>query len=150
PQEQPAHLQRPPHPGESEASLREDALPDMAPEHADRRRAGRPDHPGAGAAGRLRAGPADGQVGRAARHRDLPDLPGALDPAVHPDVTHRRDPGLARHAVGVAVPTNLVRGDVFFWGSLMAACLITSLPVAFLYNLFLNRFISGFTLGAIR
>src|SRR5437764_4543592 len=56
----------------------------------------------------------------------------------------------SQQTVGVGVPTNLVRGDVFFWGSLMAACLITSIPVAFLYNLFLNRFISGFTLGAIR
>jgi hypothetical protein len=37
--------------------------------------------------------------------------------------------------VGVGVPTNLVRGDVYFWGSLMAACLITSIPVAILYNL---------------
>jgi multiple sugar transport system permease protein len=55
-----------------------------------------------------------------------------------------------QQTVGVGVPTNLVRGDVFFWGSLMAACLITSIPVAILYNLFLNRFISGFTVGAIR
>ena len=52
--------------------------------------------------------------------------------------------------ITLGVVTDLIRGDVFFWGSLMAACLITSLPVAFLYNLFLNRFISGFTLGAIR
>jgi multiple sugar transport system permease protein len=55
-----------------------------------------------------------------------------------------------QQTVGVGVPTNLVRGDVFFWGSLMAACLITSLPVALLYNVFLNRFIAGFTLGAIK
>jgi len=55
-----------------------------------------------------------------------------------------------QQTVGVGVPTNLVRGDVFFWGSLMAACLITSIPVAILYNLFLDRFISGFTVGAIR
>jgi multiple sugar transport system permease protein len=48
------------------------------------------------------------------------------------------------------VPTNLIRGDVYFWGSLMAACLITSIPVAILYNLFLDRFISGFTVGAIK
>lgn len=41
-------------------------------------------------------------------------------------------------------------GDVYFWGSLMAACLITSIPVAILSNLFLDRFISGFTVGAIK
>jgi multiple sugar transport system permease protein len=55
-----------------------------------------------------------------------------------------------QQTVGVGVPTNLVRGDVFFWGSLMAACLITSIPVAVLYNLFLDRFIAGFTVGAIK
>jgi multiple sugar transport system permease protein len=55
-----------------------------------------------------------------------------------------------QQTVSVGVPTNLVRGDVFFWGSLMAACLITSIPVAVLYNLFLDRFIAGFTVGAIK
>jgi multiple sugar transport system permease protein len=43
----------------------------------------------------------------------------------------------------VGVATNLVRGDVYFWGSLKAACLITSIPVAILYNLFVDRFISS-------
>ena len=55
-----------------------------------------------------------------------------------------------QQTVSVGVPTNLVRGDVFFWGSLMAACLITSIPIAVLYNLFLDRFIAGFTVGAIK
>jgi multiple sugar transport system permease protein len=52
----------------------------------------------------------------------------------------------------VGVPTNLVRGDVYFWGSLMAACLITSIPVAILYNynLFVDCLISGFSVGAIK
>lgn len=52
--------------------------------------------------------------------------------------------------LSVGVPTFLVRGDVYFWGSLMAACLITSLPTALLYNRFLDRFISGFTVGAVK
>jgi len=56
----------------------------------------------------------------------------------------------ARQMVGVGVPTFLIRGDVYFWGELMAACLITSLPIAFLYNIFLDRFIAGFTVGAIK
>src|SRR6266568_4985454 len=56
----------------------------------------------------------------------------------------------ARQTVGVGVPIYLVRGDVYFWGSLMAACLITSLPIAFVYNLFLDRFIAGFTVGAVK
>jgi multiple sugar transport system permease protein len=56
----------------------------------------------------------------------------------------------SRQMVGVGVPIFLVRGDVYYWGSLMAACLITSLPIALLYNLFLDRFIAGFTVGAIK
>jgi len=52
--------------------------------------------------------------------------------------------------VGVGIPIFLVRGDVYFWGSLMAACLITSVPIAVLYNLFLDRFIAGFTVGAVK
>ena len=52
--------------------------------------------------------------------------------------------------VGVGIPIFLVRGDVYFWGSLMAACLITSLPIALLYNIFLDRFIAGFTVGAVK
>jgi multiple sugar transport system permease protein len=56
----------------------------------------------------------------------------------------------SRQTVGVAVPIYLVRGDVYFWGSLMAACLIASLPTAILYNLFLDRFIAGFTVGAVK
>jgi acyl dehydratase len=38
--------------------------------------------------------------------------------------------------VSVGVPVALVRGDVYYWGSLMAACLITSIPIAVIYNLF--------------
>ena len=52
--------------------------------------------------------------------------------------------------VGVGIPIFLIRGDVYYWGSLMAACLIASLPIAFLYNLFLDRFIAGFTVGAVK
>jgi multiple sugar transport system permease protein len=52
--------------------------------------------------------------------------------------------------VGVGIPIFLVRGDVYFWGSLMAACLVASLPIAFVYNLFLDRFIAGFTVGAVK
>jgi len=56
----------------------------------------------------------------------------------------------AHQTVGVGVPTFLVRGDVFYWGSLMAACLITSIPIGILYNIFLDRFIEGFTVGAVK
>ncbi len=56
----------------------------------------------------------------------------------------------SQYTVSVGVPTFLVRGDVYFWGSLMGACLIVSLPVALLYNLFLDRFVAGFTVGAVK
>jgi multiple sugar transport system permease protein len=52
--------------------------------------------------------------------------------------------------VSVGVPIFLVRGDVYYWGSLMAACLIASIPIAVVYNLFLDRFIAGFTVGAVK
>jgi multiple sugar transport system permease protein len=56
----------------------------------------------------------------------------------------------SQYTVSVGVPTFLVRGDVYFWGSLMGACLIVSVPVALLYNLFLDRFVAGFTVGALK
>jgi multiple sugar transport system permease protein len=52
--------------------------------------------------------------------------------------------------VTLGVATDLVRGDVYYWGELMAAALITSIPVAIAYNLFLDRFISGITGGAVK
>lgn len=52
--------------------------------------------------------------------------------------------------LSVGVPTFLVHGDVYFWGSLMAGCFIASVPIAILYNFFVDRFIAGFTMGAIK
>ena len=52
--------------------------------------------------------------------------------------------------VSAGVPIELIRGDVFYWGALMAATLIPAVPLALLYNVFLNRFIAGFTGGAFR
>jgi multiple sugar transport system permease protein len=52
--------------------------------------------------------------------------------------------------ISAGVPTELIRGDVFYWGALMAATLIPAIPLALFYNVFLNRFIAGFTGGAFR
>ncbi len=52
--------------------------------------------------------------------------------------------------VAVGVPTELVRGDVFFWQSLQAAAVLIAVPIALLFNLFLERFITGFTMGAVK
>ena len=57
---------------------------------------------------------------------------------------------LSQLTVSVGVPTFLVRGDVYFWGSLMGACIIVSVPIAIIYNFFVSRFVAGFTMGAIR
>ena len=56
----------------------------------------------------------------------------------------------SQYTVSVGVPTFLVRGDVYFWGSLMGACLIVSVPIAIVFNLFVDRFVAGFTVGAIK
>ena len=54
------------------------------------------------------------------------------------------------YTVSVGVPTFLVRGDVYFWGSMMGACLIASVPIAIIYNAFVDRFVAGFTVGAVK
>jgi len=56
----------------------------------------------------------------------------------------------AQKTVSVGVPTELIRGDVFFWQSLQAAAIIVALPIAFVFNLLLERFIAGFTMGAVK
>jgi multiple sugar transport system permease protein len=52
--------------------------------------------------------------------------------------------------ISTGIYTELIRGDVFYWGALMAATVIPSIPLALLYNAFLDRFIQGFTGGAFR
>jgi multiple sugar transport system permease protein len=52
--------------------------------------------------------------------------------------------------IPLGVATELIRGDVYFWGSLMAGALLVGIPVAILYNIFLDRFIAGITGAAIK
>jgi multiple sugar transport system permease protein len=56
----------------------------------------------------------------------------------------------SQRTISVGVPTELVRGDVFFWQSLLAAAVIVAIPVGLIYNLFLNRLVQGFTMGAVK
>lgn len=56
----------------------------------------------------------------------------------------------SQKTITLGVATDLVRGDIYFWGELMAGALIASVPVAIAYNLFLDRFISGITGGAVK
>jgi multiple sugar transport system permease protein len=52
--------------------------------------------------------------------------------------------------VSTGVPTQLVRGDVFFWQSLQAATVLVAVPIALVFNWFLDRFVAGFTMGAVK
>jgi len=52
--------------------------------------------------------------------------------------------------MATGVPTELIRGDVFFWQSLQAAVIIFAVPIALIFNAFLDRFITGFTMGAVK
>jgi len=52
--------------------------------------------------------------------------------------------------ISVGVPIELVRGDVFFWQSLLAASVIVAIPVGIVYNIFLDRLVAGFTMGAVK
>ncbi len=45
---------------------------------------------------------------------------------------------LDQMTISIGVTTELVRGDVFFWQSLMAAAVIVAIPVALLYTVFLG------------
>ena len=51
--------------------------------------------------------------------------------------------------VPVGVVTELVEGDVYHWGSLMAGALLGSLPVAFIYSFFVEYYVSGLT-GSVK
>jgi multiple sugar transport system permease protein len=51
--------------------------------------------------------------------------------------------------VPVGVITELIEGDVYHWGALMAGALLGSLPVAVLYSFFVEYYVSGMT-GAVK
>ena len=56
----------------------------------------------------------------------------------------------AEKPVTLGISTDLIRGDIFYWGSLMAGALIVSVPVAILYSFFLDHFVAGITGGAVK
>ncbi len=51
--------------------------------------------------------------------------------------------------VPVGVTSELIRGDVFFWGPLMAGALLGSIPVAIVYSFFVEHYVSGLT-GSVK
>jgi multiple sugar transport system permease protein len=56
----------------------------------------------------------------------------------------------AMKTIPVGVTSELIRGDEFFWGQLMAAALLGSIPVALLYSFFVDYFVAGMTAGAVK
>jgi multiple sugar transport system permease protein len=56
----------------------------------------------------------------------------------------------ANKTISYGVTTDLIRGDVFYWGSLMAGALIGSIPVAVVYAFSMDHFIHGLTAGALK
>jgi multiple sugar transport system permease protein len=52
--------------------------------------------------------------------------------------------------IPVGVVTELVKGDVYFWGSLMAGALLGSVPVALIYSFFVDKYVAGLTAGAVK
>ena len=85
-----------------------------------------------------------------------------LDPDRIPDAARRREdllgyaelhieqgPVLESEGLPVGVVTELVEGDVYHWGSLMAGALLGSLPVAFVYSFFVEHYVSGMT-GSVK
>jgi multiple sugar transport system permease protein len=52
--------------------------------------------------------------------------------------------------VPVGVITELIRGDVFYWGQLMAGALLGSIPVALIYSFFVDQYVAGLTSGSVR
>jgi len=50
----------------------------------------------------------------------------------------------------VGIVSQLVLGDVYFWGSLMAASLLGSVPIAIIYAFFLEYYVKGMTAGAVK
>jgi multiple sugar transport system permease protein len=56
----------------------------------------------------------------------------------------------SQKTVTIGVPTDLIRGDVFFWGELFLAALLPAIVVAIVYNFFLDYFVEGITGGAVK
>ena len=51
--------------------------------------------------------------------------------------------------VPVGVVSELIRGDIFFWGQLMAGALLGSIPVALVYSFFVEYYVTGLT-GSVK
>jgi multiple sugar transport system permease protein len=56
----------------------------------------------------------------------------------------------AQKTTTVGVTAELIRGDIFYWGALMASAVLSSIPIVLVYVVFMDDYISGLTQGAIK
>ncbi len=54
-----------------------------------------------------------------------------------------------KKTVPVGVVSELIRGDIYFWGQLMAGALLGSIPVALVYSFFVEYYVTGLT-GSVK
>jgi multiple sugar transport system permease protein len=54
-----------------------------------------------------------------------------------------------KKTVPVGVVSELIRGDIYFWGQLMAGALLGSIPVAIVYSFFVEYYVTGLT-GSVK
>jgi multiple sugar transport system permease protein len=50
----------------------------------------------------------------------------------------------------VGITSELIRGDIYFWGQLMAGAVLGSVPIVILYVFFLDYYVTGLTAGAVK
>lgn len=55
-----------------------------------------------------------------------------------------------RRTLAVGVVSDLIRGDVFYWGSLMAGAVLASLPIVLVYVFFMDYYVKGLTAGSVK
>jgi multiple sugar transport system permease protein len=56
----------------------------------------------------------------------------------------------AQKTATVGITADLIRGDIYYWGSLMAGAVLGSVPIVIAYVFFLDYYVSGLTAGAIK
>jgi multiple sugar transport system permease protein len=52
--------------------------------------------------------------------------------------------------IPIGVVSELIKGDIFYWGALMAGALLGSVPIALLYSFLVEHFVGGMTTGAVK
>jgi len=56
----------------------------------------------------------------------------------------------SRKPLTSAMIADLIRGDIFYWGPLMAGALLASVPIVFVYSFLLDYYVAGLTKGAVK